>query len=95
MGLVRSSAYDPTDLTDPSTNIEYGCAYLAYLSSQCDSTDEVIAAYNAGLGTVESWKEGHPSDFSDAITYPETKLYLQRVNDAYVHYQELYPNGIS
>lgn len=95
MGLVKSSTYDPDNLTDPATNIEYGCAYLAYLSSQCDSNDEVIAAYNAGLGTVQTWKSGQPSSFADAITYPETRLYLTRVNEAYAHYRELYPNGIT
>ncbi|MGN0287831.1 MAG: lytic transglycosylase domain-containing protein [Atopobiaceae bacterium] len=100
MGLVDTSAYDPTDLTDPTNNIEYGTAYLAYLQSQLSTTDEVIAAYNAGLGAVQSWSSGQSTqsvqaDFSSLIKYPETKLYVQRVDDAYQHYQQLYPEGLS
>ena len=30
LGLVDSRTYNPNDLTDPATNIEYGTAYLAY-----------------------------------------------------------------
>lgn len=94
MGLVDSSQYDPNDLTDPTTNIEYGSAYLAYLDDQLGSQDAVIAAYNAGLGSVQSWTAGGTGDVSDSIRYPETRFYLQRVNDAYSQYQRLYPNGL-
>jgi soluble lytic murein transglycosylase len=93
LGLVDSTVYDPADLGDADTNIEYGCAYLAYLQRNCDTTDEVIAAYNAGIGKVSSWKaEG--GDFSSAIDYAETSAYLTRVNDARSQYQRLYPDGI-
>lgn len=93
-GLVDSSTYDPDDLTDASTNIEYGCAYLGYLASQLNSQDEVIAAYNAGLGSVQTWKSQGTESIGEAISYPETRIYLQRVNDAYAHYRELYPDGL-
>lgn len=95
MGLVDSSTYDPDNLTDPATNIEYGCAYLAYLDGQLGSQDAVIAAYNAGLGSVQSWTSGGTVNVSDVIRYPETRFYLQRVNDAYSQYQRLYPNGLA
>lgn len=100
LGLVDSSSYSYEDLADATNNIEYGTAYLGYLEAQLGSTSEVIAAYNAGLNAVLSWNgaSGASSDsssFSDRITYPETRLYVQRVNDAYQHYQELYPEGLS
>lgn len=94
MGLVDSATYDPDDLTDPATNIEYGCAYLGYLDDQLGSQDAVIAAYNAGLGSVQSWTAGSTGEVSDLIRYPETRFYLQRVTDAYTQYQRLYPNGL-
>lgn len=93
-GLVSASAFDPADLTDAATNIEYGCAYLGYLEGQLGSQDEVIAAYNAGLGSVQSWKANSSGSLAENIQYPETRFYLQRVNDAYAHYQELYPQGL-
>lgn len=105
LGLVDTSAYDYSDLTDPTVNIEYGTAYLGYLQGQLGSTDEVIAAYNAGLGSVQKWNESSAqssdtlssstSDFQSRIQYPETALYVQRVNDAYAHYQKLYPEGLN
>lgn len=94
MGLVDTSAYDPNDLTDAATNIEYGCAYLGYLAGQFGSQDEVIAAYNAGLGSVQSWESEGTGSIADNILYPETRFYLQRVNDAYTHYVQLYPEGL-
>lgn len=93
-GLVDMWSYDPANLTDPATNIEYGCAYLGWLSRQLSSTDEVIAAYNAGPGAVESWLSSG-GDVADAIDIPETALYLVRVNETYDRYQQLYTETLS
>lgn len=101
MGLVDSTSYSYDDLTDPTNNIEYGTAYLGYLEGQLGDTTQVIAAYNAGLGAAQGWNASSSGDsssglsFSDRITYPETRLYVQRVSDAYEHYQELYPEGLT
>lgn len=96
LGLVDATRYDPANLFDPATNIEYGCAYLSWLSARCDSLDEVIAAYNAGPGIVSDWMaDGAEGDeVASLVKYPETRVYLARVKDAYIHYQELYPDGI-
>lgn len=93
-GVVDLWSYDPQNLTDPTTNIEYGCAYLSWLSWQLNSTDEVIAAYNAGPGSVESWLAGG-GDLADVIDFPETALYLARVKDTYTRYQQLYTDTLS
>ena len=94
MGLVDSTTYDPDNLTDPETNIMYGTAYLSYLQSNLDTQDEVIAAYNAGLGSVTQWLS-NGNDISEQIQYAETASYLERVNNAYDRYAEYYPDGIS
>lgn len=96
MGVVDTARFNPDNLTDPATNIEYGTAMLAYLQTQLETTDEVIAAYNAGLGTVQGWLEapGSPG-IPDAITYPETRHYLDRVNESVRQYAKYYPNGMS
>lgn len=91
--LVDSSVYDPDDLTDPATNIEYGCAFLEYLFDYYSgSTDEVVAAYNAGMGNVDEWVQ-EESVLHNAITFPETQAYLARVTMAQTRYEELYPTA--
>ena len=85
--------YDPSNLLDPATNIEYGTAYLAFLQKNLSSTDEVIAAYNAGMGKVEEWL-AQPGELADNITYTETREYLRRVNEAYQGYRDSYPTGL-
>lgn len=96
MGLVDTQTYGPDNLTDAATNIEYGTAMLSYLQSQLSSTDEVIAAYNAGLGKVQEWisAPGSPG-IPEAITYPETRHYVEGVNEALRQYSKYYPNGMS
>lgn len=93
------SSYDPHNLTDPATNIEFGCSLLDYLDDQLATEDEVIAAYNAGPGAVEQWNAAIESgngdvSFSELITFPETKNYLEKVKEAKAEYERLYPNGI-
>lgn len=93
-GFVDSWSYDPGNLTDPATNIEYGCAYLSWLQNQLTLTDEVIAAYNAGPGSVESWLSGG-GDITDAIDFPETASYLVRVKETYARYQQFYDENLN
>ena len=66
------------DLTNASTNIEFGCFYLAYLFEKFDSEIEVLAAYNAGEGNVRDWKNGDKLLIED-IPFEETKNYVKKV----------------
>ena len=94
LGLVDGSRYPDADLSDPEVNIEYGCAYLAFLEGNLSSLDEVVAAYNAGIGAVQGWlAEG--GSIPDDIGYAETRVYLDRVRLAYEGYRESYPTGVS
>lgn len=92
LGLVTN--YDPSDLYDPATNINYGVAYLSYLQKYTKDEREVIAAYNAGLGNVQQWLSSG-QDISESITFSETATYLTKVDAAKVVYKTLYPEGIS
>ena len=93
LGYVDADVWDPDALTDPEVNIEYGCAYLGYLQSHLSSLDEVIAAYNAGIGAVQGWiAEG--GTIPDDVEFAETRVYLDRVRNAYEGYQGAYPDGI-
>lgn len=95
LGLVDGDTYDPRDLDDPATNIEIGCAYLAYLIDYFHgSIDLAIAAYNAGLTNARTWSE-EDTVLHNAITFPETQAYLIRVNNAWTRYRELYAQDMS
>ncbi len=94
MGIVDGNAYDPDNLTDPATCIEFGCAYLSYLQGKLDSQEEVIAAYNAGLSAVQGWLS-NGGEISEVIEYGETQAYLQRVLKAQEGYEKYYPEGIT
>ncbi len=90
--LVDGSQFDPNNLCDPATNIEFGCAYLSYLLKYFNgSIERAIAAYNAGMGNVDNWAKQRTA-LRNAITFPETQAYLARVNNAYARYMELYPS---
>lgn len=94
LGYVDADAYPPRLLAEPRVNVEYGCACLEYLSDQLETTDEVVAAYNAGLGTVLAWKEAG-GDVSEVMDYPETSAYLVRVREALRGYQDTYSGGLT
>ena len=94
-GRVDGDVYPADDLTDPVVNIEYGCAFLAYLLDYYDeSVDKAVAAYNAGMGNVNEWLQ-EDSVLHNAITFPETQAYLARVKLALTRYQELYPRAFA
>lgn len=95
LGYVDEAAYPSENLADPLINIEYGCATLDFLQHQFENEEEVIAAYNAGVGTVQNWLAAPgASSFKDRISYPETLAYLNRVLDALANYEILYDDGL-
>lgn len=71
------------DLYNPETNIKMGTWYLDNLKKEFHSTVLVLAAYNAGRGTVGSWLSN--SEISEDgktlhyIPYLETKTYIRKV----------------
>lgn len=75
---------------DPETNIRYGTYYLSYLHARYGNWDAAIAAYNAGLGNVDSWVGDSGKISGDDIPFGETRFYLWKVNRAMEKYTELY-----
>ncbi len=92
-GSVDASAFDPENLQDPATNIEYGCAYLGVLEQELSSDEEVICAYNAGLAAVQGWLDNGGS-VEENVSFSETKYYLERVKAAYEGFTICYPDGL-
>lgn len=92
---LEDASFSPDKLSEPETNIRYGTWYLAELAREFDGNPVlVLAAYNAGRGTVHAWMEenGWPPEFADvsAIPYPETRLYVENVLKDQRQYEALY-----
>lgn len=85
---------DGLDLFDPETNIRTGTHVLSLLCEQYDSLETVLAAYNAGIGTVSRWL-ADPDLSPDGktlsrIPYDETADYVQKVLKSKRIYESLY-----
>lgn len=70
-------------LHDVDININLGTKYLSILLDRYKSVEIAIAAYNAGIGTVDTWIEKGiiKADGSDVenIPYKETNNYVRRI----------------
>ncbi len=84
---------------DPETNIQIGCFVLATLIDKYDNIDTALAAYNAGVGNVDSWLS-NPDYSNDGktlynIPFSETRHYVKKVNeyiDIYKYQVHILPN---
>jgi hypothetical protein len=63
------------DSFDPQENIEGGVKYLKYLQGLYKDPQLALAAYNAGPGAVQKYKQIPP--------YPETQNYVNKVSKRY------------
>lgn len=87
--------FSQAQLFDGPYNVASGTWYLAHLLVRFHGqVPLVLAAYNAGTGTVERWLSagtwnGAMAD-SSRIPYPETRQFVQRTISAYVMYRRMY-----
>jgi hypothetical protein len=88
--LARAAAMEHRDdlLADPAFNVEYGQAFLEQLRDSQHTgglLPKVIAAYNAGPGSVKNWNAGGLKDngdvllFMESIPFRETRHYVEVV----------------
>jgi len=88
----------PGDAYTPEASVRMGAWFLRFLLDYFDGDlGLVIAAYNGGAGSVDSW-QAHPlvSDRDDLlrwIGFGETREYLVQVSLNYRVYQALYAGG--
>lgn len=92
---LNMEPFDTSALYNAETNILFGCWYLHFLTGRLSANSvNVIAAYNAGHGSVEGWLENESYAENGTlvvIPYPETERYVEKVQTAYKYYRELYP----
>jgi len=81
-------------LKNEDVNIEMGCWYLNYLRSQLKHTNEVLAAYNGGIGNVFKWLQdprySKDGEVINTIPFKETVSYIEKVVVVYNEYIDLY-----
>ena len=91
---LTKETHDTGMLYDPETNIKYGTYYLSYLYLTYGDWDTVYAAYNAGMGNVDSWLgdalEADGAKKLGHIPFEETEKYIKKVNKADEIYLRLY-----
>ncbi len=83
------------DLSDPAFNIEVGQTYLEALRDMSQTEGllpKVVAAYNAGPGSVQRWNtslddRGDPLLFIESIPFKETRRYVELVMRNFWMYQ--------
>lgn len=82
------------EILNVQNNIKIGTKYLAVLLEKYKNKEVAVAAYNAGIGTVDNWIEKGiiKSDGSDIenIPYKETNNYVRKILRNYKIYQDLY-----
>ena len=82
------------ELLKIDNNINIGTKYLKILMEKYNNKEIAIAAYNAGIGTVDNWIEKGiiKNDGTDIenIPYKETNNYVRKILRDYKIYQELY-----
>ena len=82
------------ELLNPDLNICLGTKYISNLIKKYNNIELAIAAYNAGIGNVDTWiKEGIiQKDGSDIenIPFKETNNYLRKILRDYKLYRQLY-----
>jgi soluble lytic murein transglycosylase-like protein len=91
----RGETVDTASLYQPAVNMAYGQAYLEQLRDGAGTgglLPKVIAAYNAGPGSVVKWNErnrdrGDPLLFIESIPFVETRGYVAIVLRNYWMYQ--------
>jgi soluble lytic murein transglycosylase len=91
---VEGEPLTGTMLENPQKNVELGSRYLIGLLDRWQADPFVaVASYNAGPGAVQGWIDDPrlrqaPELWTEAIPYPETRLYVKKVLGNAWSYQE-------
>lgn len=79
---------------DPETNISIGCYVLSELIDKYGYMDTALAAYNAGMGNVDTWlanpEYSTNGETLSYIPFAETRHYVEKVHqhmEAYKKYK--------
>ncbi|MGC9333230.1 MAG: tetratricopeptide repeat protein [Anaerolineae bacterium] len=101
-GIANSLGLDDfvlDDLYRPAISVKFGAFYLSVQMRRFDRQILIaLAAYNGGPGNTLRWLETGADDldlFVEVITASQSRIYLQRVYEQYLVYEELYRSSDS
>ena len=92
--IAKKNQIEGYDLYDGQDNIRLGCLYLQYLEGRFCNLKTVLAAYNAGEGTVSAWLKNEQYSLDGVtlieIPYSETERYVKKIIKYYENYKRIY-----
>jgi soluble lytic murein transglycosylase len=74
-----------SDLSVPELNVRYGAWYLRHLLDRYGDERTALAAYHAGQGNVDRWRQA-----GIGIQFPETRAYVAKVERVKSIYADTY-----
>ncbi|MHB1215435.1 MAG: transglycosylase SLT domain-containing protein [Thiobacillus sp.] len=87
LGIKR---FDPHEMQDPATNIRFGAYYLKHVQTSLDGSPVLAtAAYNAGPGRAQRWRDTRPMEaavYIESIPFAETRDYVKKVMSNAMYY---------
>lgn len=94
IGLELNNDNVREEIAKLENNINLGTKYLSTLLEKYNNKEIALAAYNAGIGTVDNWIEKGiiKDDGSDIenIPYKETNNYVRKILRDYNIYSDIY-----
>jgi soluble lytic murein transglycosylase len=87
--------FDVSELQHAETNLRIGARYMAdQLREFKDEIFVALAAYNAGPGAAQRWRDAEGTDDADVyletVEFAETRVYVEIVAENYAIYRYLY-----
>jgi soluble lytic murein transglycosylase len=87
LGIKR---FHPKEMQDPAKNIQFGAFYLKHVQTSLDDSPVLAtAAYNAGPGRAQRWRDAGPMEaaiYIESIPFAETRDYVKKVMSNAMYY---------
>jgi len=82
--------FHPKEMQDPARNIQFGAYYLKHVQTTLDDSPVLAtAAYNAGPGRAQRWRDTRPMEaavYIESIPFTETSDYVKKVMSNAMYY---------
>ena len=82
--------FNPSEMGDPARNIQFGTYYLKHVQTSLDGSPVLAtAAYNAGPGRAQRWRDSAPMEaaiYIESIPFAETRDYVKKVMSNAMYY---------
>ena len=87
LGVKR---FNVKEMQDPAKNIKFGAYYLKHVQTTLDDSPVLAtAAYNAGPGRAQRWRDTRPMEaavYIESIPFTETRDYVKQVMSNAMYY---------